>query len=263
MLPLVLAAGLMLSPSFYAQTAPAPDIALPAGDAARGKAIFESSKGNCLSCHRVNGVGSLFAPELSAIGAPRGGGGGGGRGGGGGGGGGAAAGAPRGGAAAGANTPPAAGGAARGGAGPGGGAAPAGGARGALPAFGGDEAANAAIAGRGGAGRGGGQGGQGNAAAGPNPQQLAQSILDPNAVVNAANRYVILKMKDGKTITGKLLSIDTFAMQIFTSEEKLANISKDNVRETTMASPMPSYRDKLTTQELSDVISYLMSLKGQ
>jgi mono/diheme cytochrome c family protein len=70
-------------------------------------------------------------------------------------------------------------------------------------------------------------------------------------------------MKDGKTITGKLLSIDTFAMQIFTSEEKLANISKDNVRETTMASPMPSYRDKLTTQELSDVISYLMSLKGQ
>jgi cytochrome c1 len=30
-----------------------------------------------------------------------------------------------------------------------------------------------------------------------------------------------------------------------------------------MTSPMPSYRDKLTTQELSDVISYLMSLKGQ
>jgi hypothetical protein len=26
---------------------------------------------------------------------------------------------------------------------------------------------------------------------------------------------------------------------------------------------MPSYRDKLTTQELADVIGYLMSLKGQ
>jgi len=45
--------------------------------------------------------------------------------------------------------------------------------------------------------------------------------------------------------------------------EKLANISKDTVREMTMTSPMPSYRDKLTTQELADVISYLMSLKGQ
>ena len=30
-----------------------------------------------------------------------------------------------------------------------------------------------------------------------------------------------------------------------------------------MTSPMPSYRDKLTTQELADVIGYLMSLKGQ
>jgi mono/diheme cytochrome c family protein len=30
-----------------------------------------------------------------------------------------------------------------------------------------------------------------------------------------------------------------------------------------MTSPMPSYRDKLTTQELSDLVSYLMTLKGQ
>ena len=70
-------------------------------------------------------------------------------------------------------------------------------------------------------------------------------------------------MKDGKTIAGKLLSLDTFAVQIFDSTEKLANISKENVREMTMTSPMPSYRDKLTTQELADVIGYLMSLKGQ
>ena len=94
-------------------------------------------------------------------------------------------------------------------------------------------------------------------------QQLAQSILDPNAVVSAQNRYVQLKMKDGKTISGKLLSVDTFAYQIFESTEKLANISKDNVREMTMASPMPSYRGKLTDQEVADVISYLMSLRGQ
>jgi small nuclear ribonucleoprotein (snRNP)-like protein len=82
-------------------------------------------------------------------------------------------------------------------------------------------------------------------------------------VVTPQNRYVLLKMKDGKTISGKLLSVDTFAYQIFDSTEKLANISKENVREATMTSPMPSYRDKLTTQELADVISYLTSLKGQ
>ncbi len=174
-----------------AQTAP--DITLPAGDANRGKAIFESSKGNCLSCHRVNGNGSLYGPDLSTIGAP-----------------------PRG------------GGAGRGG--PGGGA----GGRGGQPA---------------------------PPPSGPTAQQFAQSILDPNALVAPQNRYVRLTMKDGKTEWGKLLSIDTFGIQIFTSNEKLENVSKANVRDMTMASPMPSYRDKLSTQELADVIGYLMSLK--
>ena len=169
-----------------------PDITLPAGDATRGKAIFEGSKGNCQSCHRVQGTGSLYGPDLSAIGAPPRGGGGGGRGG-------AAAG--RGAAA----TPP----------------------------------------------------------SGPSAQQLAQSILDPNALVSVQNRYVRLTMKDGKTIWGKLLSVDTFAYQIFDSNEKLANISKTDVRDMSMTSPMPSYRDKLTNQELADVIAYLTSLTGQ
>ena len=227
----VVAAALTISPVLLAQTAPAPEVTLPPGDATRGKAVFESSKTNCLGCHRVNGNGSRFGPDLSAIGAPpRGGGGrGGGRGGAGGGG--------RGG------PPPA--------------AAPAGAAgRGAT--FGGDEVANAAI----------GRGAPVPAvpAAGATDaslRQLAQSILDPNAVVSVQNRYVLLKMKDGKTISGKLLSVDTFAYQIFDSNEKLANISKDNVKEMTMTSPMPSYRDKLTNQELADVISYLTSLKGQ
>jgi mono/diheme cytochrome c family protein len=232
----LLAAGLTLSPSLLAQTAP--DINLPPGDAVRGKAIFEGSKGNCQSCHRVGGVGSLFGPDLSTVAAPP-------RGGGGGrGGGGANAAGGRGGAAA--------------------GAAPAAGARGAVPAFGGDEVANArnaadaaAVAAA--------RGAQGAAPA-PAPtlqQQLAQSILDPNAIVSVQNRYVLLTMKDGKTISGKLLSVDTFAYQILDSNERLANISKTDVRRESMTSPMASYRGKLTDQELSDVISYLMTLKGQ
>lgn len=229
----VLVAGVMLSPLLSAQTPTPPDISLPAGDAARGKAIFEGSKGNCQSCHRVNGAGSLFGPDLSTISAPPLGGGGG-RGGGGG-------------------TAPA-----------GRGGAPAAGARGGGAAFGGDEVANARI----GAvppppgGPAGGRGAQA-VSAGPTPQQFAQSILDPSAVISPQNRYVLLKMKDGKTISGKLLSVDTFNVQIFDSTEKLANINKENVREMTMTSPMPSYRDKLSTQELADVIAYLMSLKGQ
>jgi putative heme-binding domain-containing protein len=44
--------------------------ALPNGDAARGKAIFEG-KGGCAGCHRVYGVGSRVGPDLSDIGALR------------------------------------------------------------------------------------------------------------------------------------------------------------------------------------------------
>ena len=40
------------------------------GDAARGQTLFQE-KGNCTSCHRVNGKGSRVAPDLSDIGAIR------------------------------------------------------------------------------------------------------------------------------------------------------------------------------------------------
>jgi putative heme-binding domain-containing protein len=45
----------------------------PTGDPARGKAIYEG-KGDCQSCHRINGAGSRLGPDLSDIGVPRGGG---------------------------------------------------------------------------------------------------------------------------------------------------------------------------------------------
>ena len=41
-----------------------------AGDAARGKSLFET-KGACLSCHRVAGTGSRVGPDLTSIGAVR------------------------------------------------------------------------------------------------------------------------------------------------------------------------------------------------
>jgi putative heme-binding domain-containing protein len=37
------------------------------GDAARGKALFDG-KGQCLSCHRVNGTGSRLGPDISDVG---------------------------------------------------------------------------------------------------------------------------------------------------------------------------------------------------
>jgi putative heme-binding domain-containing protein len=44
--------------------------AVRVGHVGRGQALFES-KGNCTSCHRVNGTGPRVAPDLSDIGAVR------------------------------------------------------------------------------------------------------------------------------------------------------------------------------------------------
>ena len=44
--------------------------AIPVGDAARGRSVFEGD-GGCLSCHRVSGRGSRIAPDLTDIGLTR------------------------------------------------------------------------------------------------------------------------------------------------------------------------------------------------
>ncbi len=137
------------------------------GDAARGKAIFEG-KGNCLSCHRVQGRGSRMGPELTDIGALR------------------------------------------------------------------------------------------------RAVQLEQSILDPDAEILPQNRFLRVVTKDGTAVTGRLLNQDAWTIQLFDSKEHMVTFQKTGVREYAFIdkSPMPSYKDKLSKQELADLVGYLTSLKG-
>jgi hypothetical protein len=52
-------------------------------------------------------------------------------------------------------------------------------------------------------------------------------------------------------------------LQVLNFREQLQSIPRTNLRsEVVFKSPMPSYRDKLTNQELADLISYLVTLKG-
>ena len=96
--------------------------------------------------------------------------------------------------------------------------------------------------------------------------EIHRSLLEPDAEIIPANRFFRIVTKDGATFTGRLLNQDTFTVQILDAkDEKLKSFSKSNLREYAFAnnSSMPSYKDKLSTQELSDLISYLTSLKGQ
>jgi putative heme-binding domain-containing protein len=94
--------------------------------------------------------------------------------------------------------------------------------------------------------------------------EIEQSLVDPDAEILPQNRYYRVTTKSGETITGRLLNIDTFTVQIFDSKDRLLSLPKSSLRDSAFLekSPMPSYRDKLTAQELADLIAYLVSLKG-
>ena len=96
-------------------------------------------------------------------------------------------------------------------------------------------------------------------------RELEQKLVDPSALVRPANRTIELVMKDGSTVTGHLLNQDTFSIQLLDSSERLLSLAKANLRDYTYPknSPMPAYRDTLTAAELGDVVTYLVSLKGE
>jgi putative heme-binding domain-containing protein len=93
---------------------------------------------------------------------------------------------------------------------------------------------------------------------------IERSIIDPNAEVLPENRYVRVVTRDGATITGRILNEDTYSVQLIDSKEKLVSLQKADLRqlEYLKNSPMPSFRDKLSGDELSDLTGYLVSLKG-
>jgi len=96
------------------------------------------------------------------------------------------------------------------------------------------------------------------------PGALERSLVDPDAEVLAQNRYYRVVTKDGATVTGRLLNRDTFSVQMLDTKEQIRSFDIANLREHGFVakSPMPSYKDKLTPNEIADLVSYLGTLKG-
>jgi cytochrome c oxidase cbb3-type subunit 3 len=94
--------------------------------------------------------------------------------------------------------------------------------------------------------------------------ELERSLLEPGAEVQPANRFYRATLRDGTVVTGRLLTHDTFTVQMIDTKEQLRSFVKADLREHGFAeSPMPSYRGTLTPQEIADVVSYLVSLKAR
>jgi putative heme-binding domain-containing protein len=93
---------------------------------------------------------------------------------------------------------------------------------------------------------------------------IQASLVSPSKDVRPENRSVHLVTKDGKTVTGRILNQDGFSVQIIDSESQLRSFQKSSLREFTIVTtnPMPSYADKMSAQDMTDLVHYLSSLKS-
>jgi putative heme-binding domain-containing protein len=91
---------------------------------------------------------------------------------------------------------------------------------------------------------------------------LQRSLLDPSSAMWPINRPVRLTTRDGKTYRGRRLNEDTYTVQIIDDQERLLTFIKSDLREFEVStkSTMPP-ATMLSSEELSDVIAYLLTLK--
>ena len=110
------------------------------------------------------------------------------------------------------------------------------------------------------------------------PAHIRTSLLDPEAEIPdnfSVYRRVILipdnflqvrvVTVDGKRLTGVRLNEDLLSIQLRDYSGGLHSFLKSELRELHKdwgKSPMPSYRNTLTEEELEDLIAYLVSLRG-
>lgn len=93
---------------------------------------------------------------------------------------------------------------------------------------------------------------------------LQRALLTPEESALPIHRGVTVVTKDGRTLHGRRLNEDTYTVQIIDQQENLLSLDKATLRRLTVDTDanMPSYADRLTSDELADVIAYLVSLKG-
>ena len=94
---------------------------------------------------------------------------------------------------------------------------------------------------------------------------LLRSLTDPSSQMMPINRPVRAVTRDGKTINGRRLNEDTYTVQLLDDQERLVSLVKTDLREYTIltVSPMPSFKGRLSDDEVADLVAYLLSLKGR
>jgi cytochrome c oxidase cbb3-type subunit 3 len=93
---------------------------------------------------------------------------------------------------------------------------------------------------------------------------LQRAVLAPTESLLPIHRPVQIVTKGGERIRGRRLNEDTLTVQIIDDGERLRSFDKAELKQYTVetSAAMPSFKDRLTADELADVIAYLTSLRG-
>src|SRR5581483_7878756 len=89
-------------------------------------------------------------------------------------------------------------------------------------------------------------------------EDLARSILYPEAEIARENRTFRVITKAGATVSGRLLNQDSFTVQLLDAQEHLRSFLKLDLREFGVVdeSPMPSYTGRLDAREVAELVCY-------
>lgn len=92
---------------------------------------------------------------------------------------------------------------------------------------------------------------------------LQRSLVEPATAMVPANRPLRIVTKSGETVDGRRLNEDTYTVQLLDARGRLRSLAKADIRTLTYASasPMPSYSSRLTSDEISDLVGFLTSLR--
>jgi putative heme-binding domain-containing protein len=96
------------------------------------------------------------------------------------------------------------------------------------------------------------------------PDDLRKTILDPSPEVQAPEPHIPRRYQRRNRRLGKLLNQGATSVQMLDSKESLVSFQKSSLAEYKFVdtTPMPSYRNRLSSGEVEHVVAYLAQLKG-
>ena len=95
------------------------------------------------------------------------------------------------------------------------------------------------------------------------PAVLQRTLVDPDAALMPINRSVTIVTRDDETITGRRLNEDTYTVQIIDSQERLLSLRKADLKFYEVSRTPTHQPTSLSSEEVADLVAYLMSLRGE